>query len=269
MFKNTKRLILAILVIYYIAVSFLTLTTIQQVNQLNKNSSTALTTFLSLQLGGGSDSVVLQISQMLLLPTLSSGLFIYLKNNNSFINLHQRISYQKFLSTGVLFSFIGSVLIMLSTYALQLILISLFCAPIVFTYDPHIADMGIRYFSLHTGLELGAFILLSSIGWGVFSVLVFSINLFISKNVIGLISGAITGIILILFALIGNLQNNIWRTFSFIVFLPTIISPGQMTFNGIQPPINFVLSFFISIFCYLAISFMLIIVWKKRKYGGD
>ncbi|MCT3347784.1 hypothetical protein EFS61_03320 [Lactobacillus hominis] len=268
MFKNTKKIILALLVIYFIIITIFTLISIQQVNQLKKGPSTGLTTFLSLQIGGAYNNIILQIIQFILIPLLNSGLFIYLKNNNSFIAIQQRTGYRNFLITGILFSFIGGAIIMLLTYLLQLALITIFCAPIVFYVDPHLADMGIQYFSLNTGLELASSILLSSIGWGIFSILVFSISLFIPKNIICLLTGVLVALILIISPLVGNMQNSIWRIISFIWFLPTIIAPGQMTFNSMAPPINFIFAYFIGIALYISIALLLITSWSKRKQGG-
>lgn len=230
-------------------------------------SDVSINLFFSLQPKGVNENIIAAVIMMALAPVLGSGLFIYLKNNNMFSAVQQRIDYKSFLKKGVVTTFFGAMSVSLITNLYQIGLINWFYYPFVFKTIPRKLAQGYRpgYFSPNELFDLILYIILAAIGWGVFAVLVFSVGLFVRKNALYLILGPVLGLALVLLAVLGNMNSLIWRTFAFSWFFYTLTAPGQYTFAGQLPPINSLVAFFIAAIIYLVIAASLIKIWYRRK----
>lgn len=90
--KNTKKIIVFILMLYFVLITvhvFLGIHGASGLLSAKGNISVGL--FFALQSGGGSSNILVDILQMSLLTIIGSAFFVYLKNNNIFSNVQQRI----------------------------------------------------------------------------------------------------------------------------------------------------------------------------------
>ncbi|WEV50624.1 hypothetical protein OZX69_06640 [Lactobacillus sp. ESL0731] len=264
MLKKSKKIILTILSLYLIILTLYIFTVINKYSGLNKQGNISINLFFSIQDSGADDNIIIIIVRMLLFTFLGSGLFIYLKNS-SFV--HQRTGYLEFLQKGMINSFLGGAVISILTNLYEMLLINWFYFP--FIYKSHDYEMlsGMRpgYFTTNDLTEILLFIILAAIGWGIFSILVFSVGLLVRKNALYIAVGPILGLILILLPILGNMNNIVWRTFSFSWFLYTLVAPGQTTFIGQMPPINSLVAFLLAGVIYLAVALLLITLWCRKK----
>ncbi|NVY95967.1 hypothetical protein HU830_02010 [Lactobacillus sp. DCY120] len=189
---------------------------------------------------------------------------IYIKNNNYFNNVNQRIGYVSFLKKASLRTFFVAFFISLLTKIYQLILsfIILKKLPSNVVIPAELSPFADNRFS-----SCVIFIILASLGWGIYAVFIFSLGLFIKKNSIYLVLGAIVGTLLIL---IPGMFSRILTYGMYILLLPTLIAPGQMTFGilGGKHP-NVYIGFLLSASIYLIFSLFLMYWWMvyKQKKG--
>ncbi|RHW51000.1 hypothetical protein [Lactobacillus bombicola] len=266
--KNTKKIIVFILMLYFVLITvhvFLGIHGASGLLSAKGNISVGL--FFALQSGGGSSNILVDILQMSLLTIIGSAFFVYLKNNNIFSNVQQRIGYATFLKQGLKDNFGAAATLSIVTNLYEMFLINWFYFPFVYKTNDQVYLHAIRPANILTNdlSEIVLFILLSAIGWGIFAILVFSLGLHIRKNAFYPIIGPLLGLILILLPTLGNMNNVIWRTFSYVWFLFSLVAPGQYTFVSQAPPIKSIFAFIIAAFIYLMIAAVLISVWYKQK----
>lgn len=255
-----------ILIIYFVTITALVLNVLKVNSGLAVDGTMPLTNFWNIQLSGADSSLSLEIITMMLFTTFTPSLFIYMKNNQFFGNIHQRIGYEKFLKDSLVKSFMSAFILSFITKVYELTLISVLLNE--FPSNIILEDnLIIPPFSDNTLKSWIIFVLLSSIGWGIYAVFIFSIGLFIKKNSLYLIIGAIVGSILIvvpgmLVPILGALSVPFFSTW----FLPSLVAPGQMDFiisNGVNN--NVYIYYIFSVLIYLTISWGLIQKWLVQK----
>lgn len=271
MLKKIKRIIIISILLYLLLITWQVFAGINDnLGVLPKNgkvSDASVQLFFSLQPNGWDENVIVEIVMMALLPALGAGLYIYLKNNGMFADVQQRIDYSAFLKKGLTNTFLVATLISVFTNIYRLGLINWFYYPLVFQTQPAqiYRDARPGYFSSNELIDVIFYIIFAAIGWGIFAVLIFSVGLFVKKNALFYIMGPIIAIALILFALLGNLQNPVWYTIANISFPFTILAPGQFALGSRIPILNSYLIFFVTVILYLLVTITLVTTWYKRK----
>jgi hypothetical protein len=266
MTKREKFLLLCGLILYFVLVTWSTLRGCSAYSGVRKSGSVAVVVFYDLQFGGALQSIVVASAMLLTYSVIGSIFYIYVKNNRSFYNVHQRIGYRRFLQNGTLSAFFYAAVLAIVTSVYEMVLISVtFYKFNFYTKDTAFIAEGSKHFSQNTLIDLTTFVVLSAIGWGVYSVFIFSIGLFIKKTSIFVVLGVIVGTGLILLSGMANLGlGGKLASFFYVWFLPVLISPGKMSFGAYLPPVNILLAFWIAVLVYLAISWLIMRLWLKQ-----
>ena len=234
------------------------------------HGDTVLTDFWYVQFAGPGDPMVVAVATLVLYTALPAFMYIYLNNNSAFFNVQQRLNYHGFLKLATRTTFSGAFGFSIVTKLYELILIM----AMVHTWPsnvilPQQIRFGLGPFNDNTLLSFAMFALISSIGWGIFAVFVFSIGLFIKKNSIFLILGALiaTGLIVGPGLLVMVLPKSLlFASFINVLFIPSLIAPGQMVlavFNGKTP--NVYLTFLIATAIYSSAAWLLTGLWIKHR----
>lgn len=266
---NKRKTIQILSVLIYLAMTTcLVMSEVHTNRELNIDGNSPLTYFWNIQLGGVDSSLIFDAMTMILLTTFSAYLYIYIKNNQSFVNVQQRIGYKLFIQKAVVRSFLSGFLLSVFSKIYQVILIisilKKFPSNVIFEQtliQPPFND--------NTLISWSMFVLLSSIGWGVYAIFILSIGLFIKKNSVFMIIGAVIGTLLI----VGPAMLLIDKSLAFfltVILLPSLVTPGQMNFiinNGHDYNVYFI--FILSVTLYTSISLLIIKNWinQTQKNG--
>ncbi|MGQ5708486.1 hypothetical protein [Lactobacillus sp. PSON] len=266
MTKRTKKIIVIGILFYLIVVTYCIFAAIKDVQGVGLSNTSAITMFFNIQFSEVESSLTKDVINLLIISGLSSFYIIFMKNNNQFNNIIQRIGYKKFFLKSIVNVFCTASLLTVFVYLYELIVINWFYFPLNFSGKIMFGEFAAT-FSNNFGVQTIWYILSSSIGWGIFAVLIFAIGLFIKKNAIYLILSAVVGLALIMFVFLLPIN-------SFTIFLVNILSifnliaPGQISFNSQYPPLGLPLTWIIIAIIYASVSFLLIRLWYKKQLRG-
>lgn len=223
-------------------------------------STRAMQLWWEIQFSGVSSSTILDVLQMIVFTTLLTYISIYIKNNQFFTLVHQRTGYSRFLQSTFLKSFCSAFFLSFITHIYGLVLFSILCKQIPSFVK--IDDIYINTaFQDNTFISWFIFVLLSAIGWGIYAILICSIGLFINKNSVFFVSGAVIGTLLIVVPAM-LVANDLLRYLFSIVILPSLIIPGQLHFfQNVGTPPNVWLIFGLSACLYTGVSVLLAQKW--------
>ena len=266
MTKRTKKIIVIGMLFYLIVVTYCIFAAIKDEQGVRLSNTSAITMFYYIQFSGVDSSLTKDVLNLLIISGLSSFYIIFMKNNNQFNNIIQRVGYKKFFLKSIVNVFCTVSLLTVFVYLYELIVINWFYFPLNFSGTILPGEFAAT-FSSNFGVQTIWYILSSSIGWGIFAVLIFSIGLFIKKNAIYLILSAIVGLALIMFIFLLPIN-------SFTIFLANItiilnlIAPGQVSIHSQFPPLGLPLTWVIIAIIYASVSFLLIKLWYKKQLRG-
>lgn len=262
MFSKTNTIRIGALLLY---LSLMTIHTISVFNEIgitvfDINGEMQMYLWWDVQFSGADADPVVNILSLILFTTFGSYTAIYIKNNPFFIFVQQRTGYKRFLKSTFLETFCTCVCVALITKAYELLLISALCKqlPSNVKLDELFLTTAFRDNTWGSWLT---FVLLSSIGWGIYAILICAIGLFIKKNSVFLVSGGVIGILLILVpAMIAF--NEPMKVLVSPVLLASLIEPGQLTlFHGDITLQMIVLFYLLAISVYLVVSGLLVKHW--------
>lgn len=267
--KNTN---IYLLIIYFILITWLTFQVININKGLQINGNSPLTYFWEIQFSGPSSSLIIDTISMIIFSVYGSTIYIYIKNNNFFYSVQQRIGYTKFVKYAVVKTFFYATLLSLLTKVYELLLICL----VIKKIPSNIALsqellLGRNPLDDNTIKGYFIFLLLSSIGWGIYSIFILSIGLFVKKMGIYFVLSPIIGTTLILIpGILVPALGVSWVPFFSTWFIPSLIAPGQLGFavsNGHSP--NIYILFIFSTLIYSTLSFLVMKIWiyNKTKKG--
>lgn len=270
MSKRTKQIVIVGMLIYLLLITYVVFASIKEEMRpgLKFNVDNAIYMFSYVQpFGVGENFLITQILPFLLIPVLSSFYLIFIKNNNELSNVIQRIGYSNFLKQSVLKVFTIASLFSLIIELYELILINWFYSPLAFTKNSlFLSDRA--SFSHNSLVHLIMYILTSSIGWGIFSILIFAIGLFVSKNVVYILVGPIVAMIMILVPILGGVNNKILVFIANIIVTPALTSPGQVNIASQNPPLGLFLTWIIIAVIYSLVAFLLVKLWHQKQLRG-
>lgn len=237
---------------------------------LARDGTTVLTQFWDIQFGRTGQPMLLSTITLILYTAMPAYLAIYVHNNHAFYNVQQRIGYQRFLADAIGTIFKGaaslSVASMLYQFVLILALVRRLPSNTMLAKE---FRLGLTPFNDNTLLSLVIFMLISAIGWGIFSVFVFSVGLFIRKTSIFLVLGAVIATVLIVgSALLLPLgHGNLAFAGVLSVIMPsTLFAPGQLSFsvyNGNPPSVY--LTFGLAAGLYGGLAWLALHAWLNQR----
>ncbi|QNQ81573.1 hypothetical protein [Lactobacillus sp. PV012] len=283
MLKNTKRILALLFSIYFITLNFYLFTYWQeehsllvQIRKLNRTDPfQGLNSFVHIQLSQDppftTPGLIYTIVSFIIIPLFGSLFYIYQKDNATFNFLPQRISYPKYLKKGFLSSFLGGFLLSLFTSIYEIIFVKFTLSGINYSVNGYFKEVGIPSFSNNTLIEVVSIIVLNALGWGIYSMFIFALNLYIPKIIFSIPSGFLFFLIItLLISTFGN-RNSLVMVISGTLFPEALVSPGFTTFYGLAYPINYYLQFILSAVFYICLALVLAVIWKKRrlKYGKN
>lgn len=270
MSKRTKKIVITGMLLYLLLITYIVMVAIKEEMRPNLkfNVDNAIYMFSYVQPFGFSDSfLITQILPFLVIPVFSSFYLIFIKNNNELNNVIQRIGYNTFLKKSVLKIFSAASLFSLIVELYEIILINWFYFPFAFTSNSLFLSERAS-FSSNSLVHLMLYILTSSIGWGIFSVLIFAIGLYISKNIIYIIIGPIVGFMTILLPILAGVNNKILVFIANLILSPALVSPGQINIASQNPPLGLLWTWIIIAVLYSLVAFLLIKLWHKKQLRG-
>lgn len=220
-------------------------------------------------------TLILFVLTSIIIPNIISSDFL-LYSNNKFDNLLiTRIATDKYNKTAKKLNFIITFLIILFTHLIILIIIHLFYFKISFSINEIYlnATRHTNLFSNSLMLSLIIYIILSSLGYALFSNLIFSFQAYVKNIYLYRTLGLCISLILyigssVLSKCIYDFTGSmLFSTIAYFINVVNIISPGI-----IQSPIlnnNYVLFYIGTAFLYCLIAFILFEVKEKNKYVYD
>lgn len=269
---RTKQIILGGFLIYLVIFTYVVLTTIHQEMRpgLKANGDNALYMFFYLQPFGLRDSLFINFGSIAIIPILSTYYFIHMKNNNELFHLLQRIGYQKFIQMVVGKSFLVASIFSLIVNIYELILINWFYAPLSFSgKSQFLLTSKLIYFSSNGWVNLLTYIVLAAIGWGIYTVFILALGLFIRKNALYVPLGIVFGLGTILLDEVVLISMNKGTIqFANILAAPNLFSPGQLVIGGQNPPLGLWATYVIIVGIYALLIFALIKFWHKKQERG-
>lgn len=259
--------IIFVMLFYFSLVTWSVIGTVNSALPIGVHGDTPLTDFWYVQIGGPHDSLLLDTVMMVVMTNIGAFWFIYIKNNKSFYHVQARIGYKIFLQEAASKSFLSAFFLSIATKLYELLVIVLLTKRLPSnTILPVGARYGLGPFYDNTLLSFAIFVLLSSLGWGAYAVFIFALGLFIKKNSIYLVLGAVLGTVLITgIALFATFNLNLSRVL-YMLLPSTLIAPGQLQFgifNGHSP--NVYLSFLIATLIYAGSAVLLFHLWREHR----
>lgn len=267
--KRTNKIIIFALLLYLIFITYTTLSVIH--SELRPGIKISSDSFIYMfelvqpfSIFGAASGIV----ALLLFPMMGSFVPIFIKNNNELTNVIQRIGYNTFLKRAAKQTFLIGMLFSLITEIYTIILINWNYAPIAFTKNSLYLRQEVNAFSTDSLVQLLAFLLTSALGWGIFSVLVFACGLYIKKNPIYLVSGAVLGLFLLLLPSFYGTTNYFLYIVANITEVITLTTPGMVNLFSSQAPGGIWLMWILSAAFYSFLATILMIFWKKQQERG-
>lgn len=262
----TKKLFLLTTLIINGLIAVMMFVAMKTALQNDFSDSTATKTsniFFAMQLG--QSGPIYSLILFTVITVFSSFILVYVKNNATFYNVVQRIGYRRFLQKGVLYSFFGGFCLSLLISFYQVTLLSYLVHPLQFTKKTQSLADGISVFDDGSLASIAQFSILSAIGWGVFSVFIFSVTLWIKKNALATVAGGLVGVVLFMVpVLLDQLLNGIFSFFFYSIQVSTLVAPGSVLYQTL-PSQTATAYFPLSVLIYLLASLVLMKRWVKRK----
>lgn len=209
---------------------------------------------------------------ILIVPNLWAVDFLTDKNSKFSNILKTRFGTTKYIKKSFLTNYIISTLTILIVQLIILLYIHIFLAPIKFDINvtPDLTTDASTFVNSEF-LNLLIFIIFNSIGYGVFSNFIFSLQLFVKNIYVFRVLGVAVGLILYTGPVL------LAKTFSFIPILEKLISnffigylinPGVITTTQIFQTNPFI-TYIVSIIIYSSICIVFMKIFIKREYMYD
>lgn len=215
---------------------------------------------------------------LLLLPSniLQDGFINECMNKFKYLII-ERIGFKKYYYHNLLHNFLNSFFMICIIYIYMLIFIHICLAPISFSYSEYVAstNMIINVFSKNTFLNLVTYIFLSSIGFSIFSTLIFSLKNHFKNKYLFRLSSLVLGIVLmVLPIIIGSILYNLINIDLILYFfsalsLFSLFVPGTQVFGNYLYIDNTLITFVFAVSLYLLIIAIIIFVERKREYAYE
>ncbi|MBP2057382.1 hypothetical protein J2Z60_000546 [Lactobacillus colini] len=268
--KKTKQILILGVIVYLIILTFPLMAGIKEslVPGIKFHTDNAVYMYFYAQPFGANGSfIIMTVLPFVVISILSSFYIIFMKNTNGITNIIQRLGYNKFLKNSVLQVFSISSLISLIISIYEIIIINWTYFPFAFSNNGLFLSQR-AHFSTNSLINLISYIITSSIGWGIFSVLIFGIGLFIKKDSIFLISSLVVAFSIILICALIPI-NNITIFISNLIIPMNLLAPGQVSFaSQPNPPLGLTWTWIINAIIYSLIAFALIKLWHKKQLRG-
>ncbi|MBS9335286.1 hypothetical protein LQZ24_03250 [Fructobacillus sp. M1-13] len=220
-------------------------------------------TFYFLQIGQSNPAYDLVLFCMLTI--FANFIFVYAKNSPFFFNIIQRIGYRRFLTKGVVVSFIGGATLSLLMSLYQLVLLSLFIHPLSFGPVADNKANGLAFYDDGNLWSTIQFCFLAAIGWGIYAMFVFSATLWVKKTAIAIVSGSLLGVAFFLApAILAQLLNGHLSGALYSLQVSTLIAPGMVSYPTIS--MDKTVFYFICAAClYTLLTVSSASLWMKKK----
>lgn len=231
--------------------------------ELAKLTETGIAYFYDIQSPFG--SIFLVVGSTLLIPLLYSETINRVDKNNfdQFIIVRKGSKKGYYLNV-YLVNFLVTIIYYFILQMVILAVINFFVAPIhLLPHSDYLKSAG-ACFSQNGFTNLLVYLILSVIGYGVFSSLVLSVGLLIKNTYVFYGLGIIIYLILIIIPAVVGSQINLLLIPSYILMAPSLLTPTLQQIGGDSLPINPIINYLLSICVYSVAIFYLIRQKVKR-----
>lgn len=211
---------------------------------------------------------------ILIIPNVFASDVLRMRNNGCTNAIISRMGYASYFKNNVFITFVFSFLVILLFQIFVLLLIHFVYAPIEFTnftlsnmvYSPG------QFLHPNEIINLVLFILCTSVGYGIFSVFLYSLQVWIRNvylfSIMGFITGLLfsTGNVLIGKSIYMVFPNAIVEHIAAGAFIGNLINPGAPSSNVVFGEVPSLWAFGISCMLYGAISLLLLRKLYKKEY---
>lgn len=209
---------------------------------------------------------------ILLIPNLYSVDYLIDHKSGLAQMLKTRLGYKKYFYLSMIANFLFTMITIIFMQLAILFFIHIFLSPIVFNVD---VTQGLttdaQAFASNECISLIVFMLLSAIGYGIFSSFLFSLQSIIKNPYVYRLMGIILGLILYTgTVLIADLATPIpiLHNIMLFFFIGHLINPGVMSTTIIQN-ISPYITFIITLLIYLALTMILFKRMSIKEYRYD
>lgn len=194
------------------------------------------------------------------------------KRNRYDYFLKTRIGFKKLYTIDILYNFIEGFILYLLIEILTLFSIHMFCSKIVLYNVFNFAEdyiYGANSIVSNYGLNLLAFVVLSAIGFAIFSSFIYSISFFV-KNIfayraIGIIFGMLLTVLPTMINFVSPSLSIVWS----IPFLPNMLSIGTSFFGAYNLPLSCLVHYLITSIFYAVCTSLLWSKGMKKEYEAE
>jgi len=217
-------------------------------------------------------SIVFYFLALFVIPNIFSVQIVVEKQNTYSQFLKTRIGSYNYHLTNLITNSVLTFLFMIGLEILLLLYIHIYLYPISFT--PHSIETVTMGLVPNPLWNLVLYILLSALGYAVFSNFIMSLKNIINNPYIYRGTGIIIGIILsVLPVLIGvtiyrSTGIRVFDLFS-IIYLPTLLLPGVEGFGAFTPYLHPFVLYLLSMGFYSSITYMLLRIFNKQEYKNE
>lgn len=221
------------------------------------NSQEAWNIFYSMQLAGPENKTWMYFLSLVLIPTIFSWAFIYIKNNYMKNMVITRKDYFRIVFETVKSIIFKIIVLKIIIICVDLLTISIVFHPVNFSISETFSNTDLSYilFSKNILFDFILYALFSIIGWCVWCVLFYSIFLFVNKTILILPVALLLDTFLIIVPAMVGVKNPILKLLMYLPFIGNLQSPGNITIGGNTPPMSLTTS------CLFSILFYLVIIW--------
>lgn len=188
------------------------------------------------------------------------------KNHFSYL-ITSRVGFKKMYVNQIVKNMFYAFVFYLLVQVISLVSIALFCSQVSFVnpfQDDYIYE--VNSLSSNLILNLVLFILLSSIGFSIFSNFIYSLSFYIKNIFVYRASGIVFGIILTVLPAICNFSVPNFAVFWSTFYLPNILASSVLGFGAYALPLPSLVHFLITGLFYLILGFILLFKGAKKEY---
>lgn len=241
---------------------------------LEAEGSFGLSFFYSIMNVGG--MIMIYLLFILIVPNLYASECLISRKTGFSSLIKLRLGYKKYFKNNVVLNFSLAFITVLITQCLLLLLIHIAYAPIEFTFTT-ITDTYTNSQLLNPNelISLILFIIFTSIGYGLFSVFLYSLQAWLRNvhlfRLSGLISGILlyTGIVMIGKSIYFVVESPIVEFLSAGLFIGNLLNPGASSSFGVFPNVNSLLAFGLSCLLYGSVTIVFLRSLYKKEYTNE
>lgn len=238
--------------------------------KLTPNGQEAWNIFYSMQLAGPNNKIWMYFISLILVPTIFSWTYIYMKNSYFENMIITRKPYRQLVLNSLKSIVLKIFLLKVIIIFLELLIISGIFHTVDFSMSTTFNQkIGRSYivFSNNILMNFIMYILFSTVGWSLWCALFYSVFLFIKKTILILPATLLLDVFLIIIPAVTETKNSVVKILMYLPFIGNLQSPGNITIGG-EPSIPLAIICLFTILFYIVITYILFFYYIKSAQKG-